>query len=136
MMDRGPMRPMSERRSGCAAVVATMLRIGVAVVAVLGVTLMVDGIGAQAASAFSPVQVDDGDTVDTPEEEPDPEAPDTTEKPEDVEDVEDTEGTDDESTEVEDPSLEPDDVPVIVWVGAGGLVLLALVWAVGLAGGD
>lgn len=130
------MRPMSEQRRDGAPAAAVVRRIGIAVTAVLGVLLLAGGIGAQAAAASPPLQVEDGDT---PEDEPDPETPETTEKPEDVEDTEDTEdteSTDDESTEVEEPPLEPDDLPVIVWVGAGGLVLLALVWAVGLAGGD
>jgi hypothetical protein len=77
-----------------------------------------------AAGAPPPYQTDDSEPVD-------PTGEDESEEPADP-----PEGDEAPPEEGSEPSPEPGDVPVYVWVGAGVLVLVAIIWGVSVAASD
>ncbi len=100
----------------------TSFLLGVAGVGLLSASINVVGIDA-AAGAPRPYQTDDGDSEEPTDP---PEGEDDVEEPADP-----TEGDNDS-----EPPPEPGDVSVVVWIGAGALVIVAIIWGVSIAGGD
>ena len=100
----------------------TSFLFGVAGVGLLSASINVVGIDS-AAGAPRPHQTDDGDSEEPADP---PEGEDDVEEPADP-----TEGDNDS-----EPPPEPGDVSAVVWIGAGALVIVAIIWGVSIAGGD